>query len=68
VDGREWIELDRQDERGELSGVNKWSSFCSSVRARVRLIRLRLHGKNSSGHDHLTVGAFELFGALFDSK
>jgi hypothetical protein len=68
VDGREWIELDRQDDRRELSGENKWSSFCTSVQARVRLIRLRQHGRNSSENDHLIVGAFELFGALFDSK
>jgi hypothetical protein len=68
VDGREWIELDRQNERGDLSGVNKWASFCTSVRARVRLIRLRQHGKNSSRHDYLTVGAFEVFGTLYGAK
>jgi hypothetical protein len=68
VDGRAWIELDRQDERFELSGVNKWASFCTSVRARVRLIRLRQHGKDSNGRDFLTVGAFELFGTLYGTK
>jgi hypothetical protein len=68
VDGCAWIELDRQDERRELSGLNKWASFCPSVRARVRLIRLRQHGKDNSGYDRLTLGAFELFGTLYDGN
>jgi hypothetical protein len=29
-----------------------------------RQIRLRLTGKESSGYDYLTVGAFELFGSF----
>jgi hypothetical protein len=64
MDGREWTELDHQERRTELFGVNQWAAFSTALRASVRMIRLRQCGPTIRGTHYLTVGAFELFGAL----
>jgi hypothetical protein len=66
MNGSNWTELDHRAERMELSGVNKWATFSTAHRAVVRMIRLRQCGKDSNGSDYLTVGAFELFGTLYN--
>lgn len=64
MDGRYWIELDHQEGRTELFGLNKWTAFPTARRAAIRMIRLRQNGKDNTGSEFLTVGAFELFGTL----
>jgi hypothetical protein len=64
VDGREWVELDRRNDCRDLLGTNRSATFSTSKTGYFRQIRLRQTGKESSGYDYLTVGAFELFGSL----
>jgi hypothetical protein len=64
VDGTEWLEIDRQNNCGDLVGLNRSQTFSGSGNVFFRLIRLRQTGKDSSGRDYLTVSAIELFGVL----
>jgi hypothetical protein len=64
IDGNNWIELDRRDNCREIAGQNRSATFSVSKREVVQQIRLRQHGKESSGYDHLTVSAIKLFGYL----
>jgi hypothetical protein len=64
MDGKNWRELDRRDNCRELVGLNRSATFSVSTREFVQQIRLRQHGKDNSGYGALTVGAFELFGAV----
>jgi hypothetical protein len=68
VDEDDWVELDQQENRAELVGMGKSSTFPVKQRHRVQKIRLRQHGKNSNGNHHLNVSAFELFGTLLNAK
>jgi hypothetical protein len=62
IDGKNWIELDRRDNCHEIAGLNRSATFSISRREFVQQIRLRQHGKDSSGAANLTVSAIELFG------
>jgi hypothetical protein len=64
VDGTEWVELDRQNNCGDLVGLNRSKTFSGSGNEFFQLIRLRQTGKNGCGDDYLTVSAIELFGTL----
>jgi hypothetical protein len=62
LDGNNWIELDCRNDCRELVGQNLSATFSVSRREFVQQIRLRQHGKDSTGYGYLTVSAFELFG------
>jgi hypothetical protein len=64
IEGTEWVELDQQNNCRDLVGLNRSKTFPGSGTGFFRLIRLRQTGKDSSGHDFLTVSAIELFGVL----
>jgi hypothetical protein len=54
LDGKNWIELDVQNGCQSLNGINRL----------IRFVRIRQHGKNTNGMDHLTLRKFEPFGVL----
>jgi hypothetical protein len=57
LDGSNWFELDCQPNRSTLVGLQKSATFSISVNEFIHMIRLRQTGKESSGHDCLTVSA-----------
>jgi hypothetical protein len=68
MDGTTWVELDRRDGQTVFGDVNQTATFSVSRREPARLIRLRQHGKDSTGYHCLTLSAFELFGRVHGLK
>jgi hypothetical protein len=68
LDSKTWIELDRQENNTKLNGQGGISTFVIPRSSKVRLIRLRHIGKNSTGNDYLIVNAIEIFGDLAEPK
>jgi hypothetical protein len=64
-DKEEWIELDGQNDRSELTGTGCQKRFTVSHPCDVRMIRLRQTGKSSSNQNYLNVRSLELFGDLW---
>jgi hypothetical protein len=67
VDDKEWIEIDRRDNNGELNGRGFSRLFDISHRGEYQIIRLRQTRKNHHNDDYLIFCAFELFGTFLDS-
>jgi hypothetical protein len=64
LDGENWIEIDVENECLSLIGLNRSATFATSRSEFVRFVRIRQHGKNSSGNHWLVLLKFELFGVL----
>jgi hypothetical protein len=64
MDGSSWIELDSREGNEDLRGKSATATFGVSRSEKVRMIRLRQLGKNSSATNELVLNAFEVFGDL----
>jgi hypothetical protein len=63
-DGIEWIEFDRQEENEELNGPDMTASFEIGSQPPVKMVRLRMTGKNHCGNDRMIISAIEFFGSI----
>jgi hypothetical protein len=61
-----WITLDRRENNTSLNSQGAIATFSISQSSKVRLIRLKQIGKNSSGDDTLVVTAVEFFGDIIE--
>jgi hypothetical protein len=62
-EGNSWIEIDRQDGRGDLNSQFAVATFSVCRSESVGLLRLRQTGPNHSGNNLLRFIAFEIFGS-----
>jgi hypothetical protein len=65
VDGKNWVEIDRQANNEGLSFRSKPTSFPVSNPADFRCIRLTQTGRNPNGRSMLCLPAVDFFGTLF---
>jgi hypothetical protein len=64
IDGSNWTEVDRQENRRELCAQNVVRSFALSKPSTGQYVRLRQIGKNDLNQWNTTISGFELFGTL----
>jgi hypothetical protein len=64
MDGEQWAELAREENRDELVGISRSFTFSTQSKSFVQMVRLRQTGKESSGANFLVLSCFELFGTL----
>jgi hypothetical protein len=65
-DGTNWVELDRRENDSTFKQASQIAHFeCRRTDSQaMRMIRLRLTGKNSHGYDFLCISGFEVFGRV----
>jgi hypothetical protein len=68
LDGKEWIELNRQVNNMVLNAQGATATFPVSLSDELQMIRVRQLGKNSSKYDELVISAIEVFGILIEAK
>jgi hypothetical protein len=64
MDGKDWTEIDRKMNNGDLKKDRYETSFAVAKWAERRFIQLTQAGKNHSGNDHLVVQTLECFRIL----
>jgi hypothetical protein len=69
-DGLKWVKIDDRQNDTSLNnkGVISTFSISEGFEGEFQQIRLRQTGKNSDGHDYLTVNSIEFFGVLKEPK
>jgi hypothetical protein len=68
VDGSAWMELDIQQDNGQLNGQNLTAAWRTMASEKVRYMRLRHTGPNHAGKHTFWLSSFELFGMLYEPE
>jgi hypothetical protein len=66
ADGKNWQEVDRRKNNGQLNGGNSTQTFELTGAGACRFIWLINIGTNHNGDDRLSIGAWEIFGTLIE--
>jgi hypothetical protein len=66
IDGKSWMEIDRQTDNQDFKKDAHQASFAFSKPAEFRFIRMTQTGKNHFGDDSLALCAVEFFGTLLE--